>query len=79
MSVSYKDLLQGQGSRDGHGMAAKWRSEDDLGPTVSNAGVSGKKRQEDVVQHLGGDAREGVELGHDGRWNRDTRGHSEEM
>lgn len=59
-------------------MAAKWQS-DNCGPTVSNAGVSRKKREEDVVQHLGGYAWEGDELGNDGRANRDTRGHTEDM
>lgn len=59
-------MMKGQSVRNGRGMAAEWRDQDHTGAKVSDEGFRGEKRAKNVVQHDGGDAREGAKLGHDG-------------
>lgn len=54
--------MQGQGNRDGRGMATKRGCEDHIVSTKFDKGVRGKKGEANVVQHYCGDARKGAEL-----------------
>lgn len=71
--------LQGERVRDGCRVAAKWGNEDDIGTEGPNKGFQWKERKKNVVQHHGGDAWKGAQLGLNGGWDGDSRECSEEM
>lgn len=66
--------IQGSGARDGGGVVGERRGEDDPRAEEADASLPGAAGSADVVQHGGGDAREGTELGDDGGRRRDPNG-----